>query len=98
MEIVGEAGDGEAAVREAERLRPDVILMDLVMPRLDGVGAMRALRRRLPASRVIVLTSFAEDDRLLPAIQAGAARELPKKRPAAALAPPLRPPPPGAAP
>jgi DNA-binding NarL/FixJ family response regulator len=73
VEVVGEAGDGEAAVREAERLRPDVILMDLVMPRLDGVGAMRELRRRLPASRVIVLTSFAEDDRLLPAIQAGAA-------------------------
>ena len=73
IEVAGEAGDGEEAVREAERLRPDVVLMDLVMPRLDGVGAMRELRRRLPASRVIVLTSFAEDDRLLPAIQAGAA-------------------------
>jgi NarL family two-component system response regulator LiaR len=73
LEVVGEAGDGEEAVRQAERLRPDVILMDLVMPRLDGVGAMQALRRRLPASRVIVLTSFADDDRLLPAIQAGAA-------------------------
>jgi NarL family two-component system response regulator LiaR len=47
--------------------------MDLVMPRLDGVGAMRELRRRLPACRVIVLTSFADDERLLPAIQAGAA-------------------------
>ena len=73
IEVAGEAGDGEEAVREAERLRPDVVLMDLVMPRLDGVGAMRELRRRLPASRVIVLTSFAEDDRLLPAIRAGAA-------------------------
>ncbi|HWF75238.1 MAG TPA: response regulator transcription factor [Solirubrobacteraceae bacterium] len=73
IEIVGEAGDGEAAIGEAERLHPDVILMDLVMPKLDGVGAMRELRRRLPASRVIVLTSFAQDDRLLPAIQAGAA-------------------------
>jgi two-component system, NarL family, response regulator LiaR len=73
VEVVGEAGDGEAALAEAERLTPDVILMDLVMPRLDGVGAMRELRRRLPASRVIVLTSFADDDRLLPAIQAGAA-------------------------
>ena len=49
------------------------ILMDLVMPRLDGVGAMRELRRRLPSARVIVLTSFADDDRLLPAIRAGAA-------------------------
>jgi NarL family two-component system response regulator LiaR len=73
LEVVGEAGDGEEAVRQAERLHPDVILMDLVMPRLDGVGAMRELRRRLPASRVIVLTSFADDDRILPAIQAGAA-------------------------
>ena len=63
--MVGEAADGEAAVREAERLRPDVILIDLVMPKLDGVGAMRELRRRLPATRVIVLTSFADDERLL---------------------------------
>jgi NarL family two-component system response regulator LiaR len=71
--VVGEAGDGEEAVRRAEALNPDVVLMDLVMPRLDGVGAMRELRRRLPATRVIVLTSFADDERLLPAIQAGAA-------------------------
>jgi DNA-binding NarL/FixJ family response regulator len=73
VEIVGEAADGEAGLREAERLRPDVVLMDLVMPRLDGVGAMRELRRRLPATRVIVLTSFLDDERLLPAIRAGAA-------------------------
>ena len=71
--VIGEAADGEEAVREAEALKPDVIVMDLVMPRLDGVGAMRELRRRLPSARVIVLTSFAEDERLLPAIQAGAA-------------------------
>jgi NarL family two-component system response regulator LiaR len=73
IDVVGEAADGEAAVREAERVRPDVILMDLVMPRLDGVGAMRELRRRVPESRVIVLTSFADDERLLGAIRAGAA-------------------------
>lgn len=73
VEIVGEAADGEAGLRQAERLRPDVVLMDLVMPRLDGVGAMRELRRRLPATRVIVLTSFLDDERLLPAIRAGAA-------------------------
>lgn len=73
IEVVGEAGDGEAAVLAAERLEPDVVLMDLAMPRLDGVGAMRELRRRLPAVRAIVLTSFSDDDRLLPAIQAGAA-------------------------
>jgi two-component system, NarL family, response regulator LiaR len=73
VEVAGEAADGEEAVRQAEALRPDVVLMDLVMPRLDGVGAMRELRRRLPSARVIVLTSFADDERLLPAIQAGAA-------------------------
>jgi NarL family two-component system response regulator LiaR len=73
LEVVGEAADGEQALLAAERLRPDVVLMDLVMPRRDGVSAMRELRRRLPATRVIVLTSFTDDERLLPAIQAGAA-------------------------
>jgi DNA-binding NarL/FixJ family response regulator len=73
IEVVGEAADGQQALVQAERLRPDVILMDLVMPTLDGVGAMRELRERLPASRVIVLTSFLDDERLLPAIRAGAA-------------------------
>ncbi|MDX6657382.1 MAG: hypothetical protein QOH62_2175 [Solirubrobacteraceae bacterium] len=84
--VVGEAGDGEEAVRQAEALRPDVVLMDLAMPRLDGVGAMRELRRRLPAIRVIVLTSFAEDERLLPAIQSGAAGYLLKNVAPAELA------------
>jgi NarL family two-component system response regulator LiaR len=73
LTVVGESGDGEEALAAAERLRPDVVLMDLVMPRLDGVGAMRELRRRMPEVRVIVLTSFLDDDRLLPAVQAGAA-------------------------
>jgi DNA-binding NarL/FixJ family response regulator len=73
IEVVGEAADGREAIEQAERLRPDVVLMDLVMPKVDGVGAMRALRRTLPETRVIVLTSFAQDDRVLPAIQAGAA-------------------------
>jgi DNA-binding NarL/FixJ family response regulator len=73
IEVVGEAEDGEQAIAQAERLEPDVILMDLMMPVLDGVGAMRRLRQRLPRARVIVLTSFGDDDRLLPAIQAGAA-------------------------
>lgn len=73
IEVVGEAGDGEQALVEAERLRPDVVLIDLVMPRLDGVQAMRELRERLPRTRAIVLTSFLEDERLLPALRAGAA-------------------------
>jgi DNA-binding NarL/FixJ family response regulator len=73
IEVVGEAGDGEQAVRQATALAPDVILMDLVMPRLDGIAAMRELRRRDSPSRVIVLTSFLDDERLMPALQAGAA-------------------------
>ena len=73
IEVVGEAADGIQVLTQAERLEPDVVLMDLVMPRLDGVGAMRELRARAPQIRVIVLTSFLDDDRLLPAIQAGAA-------------------------
>ena len=73
MEVVGEAADGEEAVERAAALAPDVILMDLVMPGLDGVGAMRRLRERAPASRVVVLTSFLDDERLMPAIESGAA-------------------------
>ena len=86
LEVVGDAGDGEEAVEQARRLRPDVILMDLVMPRLDGVQAMRALRTQAPQSRVIVLTSFLDDDRLMPAIEAGAAGYLLKNVEPAELA------------
>ena len=73
IEVVGEAPDGEAAVQRAMEVEPDVILMDLVMPGVDGIGAMRELRRRSSPARVIVLTSFLDDERLMPALQAGAA-------------------------
>jgi DNA-binding NarL/FixJ family response regulator len=73
LEVVGDAADGDAGVREALALAPDVILMDLLMPEHDGIHAMQELRRRLPDARVIVLTSFLDEARLLPAIQAGAA-------------------------
>jgi NarL family two-component system response regulator LiaR len=90
IEVAGEAEDGEQAVEQAERLRPDVILMDLVMPRLDGVGAMRRLRSIHPEIRVVVLTSFLEDEHLLPAMQAGAAGYLLKNAEPAELARAIR--------
>ena len=90
MHVVGEAADGEEAIEQAQRLVPDVILMDLVMPRLDGVAAMRALRTRAPGSRVIVLTSFLDEERLLPAVEAGAAGYLLKDVAPAELARAIR--------
>ncbi len=86
IEVAGEAADGEEAIAVAERLDPDVVLMDLVMPRLDGLGAMRELRERVPRARVIVLTSFLDDDKLLPALRAGAAGYLLKNAPPPELA------------
>jgi DNA-binding NarL/FixJ family response regulator len=73
LDVVGEAADGEEAIEAGARLRPDVILMDLVMPQLGGVAAMRRLREQVPGARIIVLTSFLDDDKLLPALRAGAA-------------------------
>ena len=72
IDVVGEAGDGAEAVAAAGELHPDVILLDLVMPELDGIAALRRLREVAPASRVIVLTSFGEDERLFAALRAGA--------------------------
>lgn len=72
MEVVGEAGDGDGAVAQAIRLQPDVVLMDLVLPGMDGIEATREITSKLPETRVLVLTSFAADDKLFPAIKAGA--------------------------
>jgi len=88
--VAGEASDGAEAIDRARDLRPDVILMDLVMPELDGVDAMRQLRATAPESRVIVLTSFLDDHRLLPAIQAGAAGYLLKNAEPAEIARAIR--------
>jgi two-component system, NarL family, response regulator LiaR len=72
IEVVGEAADGQQAIDQALALQPDVILMDIVMPDVDGIEATRQISRRQPEVRVLALTSFASDDKLFPAIKAGA--------------------------
>ena len=72
MELLGEAADGEETVRLAEVLRPDVILLDLMMPRKDGLAAIRDLKEHNPDVHVLVLTSFADDDKVFGAIKTGA--------------------------
>ncbi|GLH99648.1 response regulator [Phytohabitans aurantiacus] len=72
VEVVGTAANGEEAVALAEDLRPDIVLMDLRMPRCDGVEATRQLGTRVPASKVIVLTTYSDDRSVLDALRAGA--------------------------
>ena len=85
MEVVGEAKDGEEAVRLTDRLAPDVVIMDLVMPKKNGVVATRELKERSPSSRVLVLTSFGSSDELAEALEAGAAGAIMKNSPNKAL-------------
>ena len=73
LDVVGEAADGEQAVRSSAELLPDVILMDLRMPGLDGIGATRLIMSARPESRVLALTTFDDDEHLYPALAAGAA-------------------------
>lgn len=72
MQVVGSAGDGIEAVRLASQLKPDVILLDLVMPRMDGVQATIEIKRENPKARILVLTSFAENHQVFSAIKSGA--------------------------
>jgi DNA-binding NarL/FixJ family response regulator len=81
FEVVGEAGDGAEAVRRAEALAPDVILMDLRMPEMDGVSAIAALSAAGSAARVLVLTTYDTDSDVLAAIEAGATGYLLKDAP-----------------
>ena len=73
LDVVGQARDGEQAVAEAVRLRPDVVVMDLMMPKANGVEATAALRQAAPGVRVLVLTSYAATDDIAQALRAGAA-------------------------
>ena len=72
LEVVGQARNGTEAVQEARRLKPDVILMDLLMPQMDGIEATSLIRRELPETEIIALTSVLEDERIFGAIRAGA--------------------------
>jgi NarL family two-component system response regulator LiaR len=72
IDVVGEAEDGQQAIGAASRLRPDVILMDLVMPEVDGIKAIQHIVQYQSEVRILVLTSFATDDKIFPAIKAGA--------------------------
>ena len=72
VEVVAEAADGVEAVSAVDRFTTDVALVDLVMPRLDGIAAIRRMRALRPETRVIVLTSFVDEDKMLPAVRAGA--------------------------
>jgi DNA-binding NarL/FixJ family response regulator len=85
LEVVGEAGDGAEAVRLAAELRPDVVLMDIRMPHVDGIAATRLLRSQPDPPQVIVLTTFDADELVLRALQAGAAGFLLKDTPPAEI-------------
>lgn len=85
LEVVGEAGDGEALLALAAELRPDVALVDLAMPGLDGAAAIRGLPAVSPATRALVLTAFDSDERIIGAIAAGAQGYLLKGAPRAAI-------------
>ena len=90
LELVGEATDGAEAVRLCAQIRPDVILMDLLMPRMDGAAATRAIREHYPQIQILILTSFIENNLVHDALQAGAIGYLLKNVTADALANAIR--------
>ena len=78
IEVVGEARNGEMAVKEALRLRPDVVIMDMMMPKKDGAEATAELREKLPSAKVLILTTFGASDGIARALESGAAGALMK--------------------
>jgi two-component system, NarL family, response regulator LiaR len=85
VEVVGEAADGQEVVRMAKKLKPDVILMDIKLPHLDGVAATRVIRKECPATNVLILSSYEDEAHVMESIQAGANGYLSKMLPAAEL-------------
>ena len=90
LEVVGEAADGQAALEAAEQLRPDVIVMDLMMPGMDGIAATAQLKERHGSTEIVAITSFIEEDRVAAAIEAGASGFLLKDAEADDLAAAIR--------
>jgi DNA-binding NarL/FixJ family response regulator len=72
FEVIGEAGEGQEAIAQVEKLRPDVVLLDLDMPGLDGLGALQQIMKQWPDTKVIIFTVFDTDERILTAVRAGA--------------------------
>jgi NarL family two-component system response regulator LiaR len=90
IQVIGEAANGREAVEQVRNLKPDVVVMDLLMPELDGIQATRQIRANHPDAKVLVLTSFATDDKIFPALKAGALGYLLKDSDPAELAPAIR--------
>lgn len=78
LEVVGEAGDGREAIRQVEKLTPDLILMDLSMPKMNGIEAIREIRRRVPETRILALTVHKAEEFILEVLQSGADGYIPK--------------------
>jgi len=85
VEVVGEAADGQEVIRQARKLKPDVILMDIKLPQIDGIAATRQIRKDCPATNVLILSSYEDEAHVMEAIQAGANGYLSKMLPASEL-------------
>ena len=90
MEVVGEASNGREAVDLALRLRPDIILMDMVMPEMNGAEATAAIMKAWPEAKIMVVTSFLDDDKVYPALEAGASSYILKTSKASRIADAIR--------